>query len=163
MRSDLDALMLSKNLDAILVIGNASHNPPMYYLTGGGHINAATLIKRRGEGAVLFCNDMEREEAARSGLQVLPYSTYNFQEILKEADGDPAFASAIRLKRMLIDQRVRGRVGLYGHTELGSAFALLTHLKRLMPELELVGETRESSLFMYAMETKDAGEVERNS
>ena len=33
MKSDLDALMQTKNLDAILVIGNATHNPPMYYLT----------------------------------------------------------------------------------------------------------------------------------
>ncbi len=30
MKSDLDALMQSKNLDALLVVGNATHNPPMY-------------------------------------------------------------------------------------------------------------------------------------
>ena len=29
MKSDLDAQMQTKNLDAILVIGNATHNPPM--------------------------------------------------------------------------------------------------------------------------------------
>ena len=39
MKSDLDSLMQAKNLDALLVIGNADHNPPMYYLTGGGHIS----------------------------------------------------------------------------------------------------------------------------
>ncbi len=161
MKSDLDALMQSKNLDAILVVGNATHNPPMYYLTGGGHVNAATLIKKRGERAALFCNDMEREEAAKSGLKVVPYSTYNYEALLKEAQGDPAFAAAIRYKRMFSDQGVHGRVGIYGHTDLGSAFAIFTLLQSLMPELILVGETRDASLFMYAMETKDEAEVAR--
>ena len=72
MKSDLDNLMQSKNLDAILITGNADHNPPMYYMTGGGHISAATLIKKRGGESVLFCNDMEREEAAKTGLKIIP-------------------------------------------------------------------------------------------
>ena len=69
MKSDIDALMQEKNLDAIVVFGNAEHNPHMYYQTGGGHVSAATLIKKRGKDAVLFCNDMERDEAAKSGLE----------------------------------------------------------------------------------------------
>ena len=161
MKSDLDALMQIKNLDAILVIGNATHNPPMYYLTGGGHVSAATLIKKRGSEAVLFCNDMEREEAAKSGLKAIPYSMYNYDSLLKEAHGDPALASAIRYQRMFIDQGVRGRVGIYGETDIGSAFAIFAHLQRIMPEFELVGETRDNSLFMYTMETKDEAEVTR--
>ncbi|MBA4380199.1 MAG: aminopeptidase P family protein, partial [Anaerolinea sp.] len=161
MKSDLDAIMQAKNLDAILVIGNAEHNPPMYYLTGGGHISGATLIKKRGGEAVLFCNDMERDEAAKSGLKVIPYSTYNYEALLKEAHGDPALAAAIRYKRMFTDQGVHGRVGIYGHTDLGSAFAIFTHVQKLMPEFELVGETRDDSLFMKAMETKDETEVAR--
>ena len=71
MKSDLDALMQSRNLDALLVLGNATHNPPMYYLTGGGHVSNAVLIKKRGDPGVLFCNDMERDEAAKSGLKVI--------------------------------------------------------------------------------------------
>ena len=161
MKSDLDTLMQAKNLDAILVIGNADHNPPMYYLTGGGHISAATLVKKQGEEAVLFCNDMERDEAAHTGLIISPYSTYNYDELMKEADGDPALALAIRYKRMFIEQGIHGRVGIYGNTEVGSAFAVFTHLQGLVPELELVGETSNDSLFMKAMETKDAAEVER--
>ncbi|MFH1907678.1 MAG: M24 family metallopeptidase [Chloroflexota bacterium] len=161
MKSDLDALMQAKNLDAILVIGNAEHNPPMYYLTGGGHVTGATLIKKRGGEAVLFCNDMERDEAAKSGLKVIPYSTYNYEALLKEAQGNPALAAAIRYKRMFTDQGVHGRVGIYGNTDLGSAFAIFTHLQKLMPELDLVGETRDNSLFMKAMETKDETEVAR--
>jgi Xaa-Pro aminopeptidase len=78
MKSELDTLMQARNLDAILVIGNADHNPPMYYLTGGGHISQATLIKKRRGETVLFCNDMERDEAAKTGLKILSYSTYDY-------------------------------------------------------------------------------------
>ena len=48
MKSDIDALMQSRNLDAILIVGHAEHNPPMYYMTGGGHVSHAALIKMKG-------------------------------------------------------------------------------------------------------------------
>jgi len=54
MKSDLDAIMQARNLDAIIVFGNAEHNPPMYYLTGGGHVSHATVIKKFGEEAAYF-------------------------------------------------------------------------------------------------------------
>jgi Xaa-Pro aminopeptidase len=162
MRSELDALMQSRNLDALLVLGNASHNPPMYYLTGGGHVSGATLIQKRGEPAVLFHQDMEREEAARSGLKCVSYSLYPYQELLKAADGDAARLSGLRLQRMLADCGLtRARVGLYGHSDLSSAVAMLAHLKSLAPQIEIVGEPHDGSLFLYAMETKDEAEVNR--
>jgi Xaa-Pro aminopeptidase len=160
MKSDLEALMQSKNLDAILISGNASHNPPMYYLTGGGHISAATLIKKLGGETVLFCNDMERDEAAKTGLKIIPYSNYSYKDLLKEAHGDTSLTSAILYKRMFTDLGVQGRVGIYGITELGSAFANFTHLQELMPELILVGEPSNDSLFLLAMETKDLFELD---
>jgi len=154
--------MQAKGLDAILVVGNATHNPPMYYLTGGGHVSAATLIKKRGEGAVLFCNDMEREEAAKSGLKVVPLGTYPWQEMFKEAGGDVARMAAMRLKRMLADCGITaGRVGIYGHTDISSMLAVLTHLQQIAPEISLIGEPRDGSLFLQAMETKDETEVAR--
>jgi Xaa-Pro aminopeptidase len=162
MKSDLDALMQSRNLDALLVLGNAENNPPMYYLTGGGHVSNATLIKKRGGEPVLFHQDMERGEAAKTGLNIRSYSEYPYKELLDEAGNDPALAAAIRLKRMFADLGlVRGRVGLYGHTDISSTFAMLAHLQRILPEVEIVGEARDGSLFMYAMETKDEAEVTR--
>ena len=161
MRSDLDMFMQSKNLDALVVIGNGDHNPPMYYLTGGGHFGGATLIKKRGGEAVLYCYDMERDEAAKTGLKTLSYSSFHWEDLMKEADGDSSLASAIRFKRIFTDQGVQGRVGIYGNAEVGSMFAVLTQIQKIMPEVELVGESGNDSVFMKAMETKDAAEVER--
>jgi Xaa-Pro aminopeptidase len=160
MKSDIDALMHSRNLDAILIVGNATHNPPMYYLTGGGHVSAATLIKKRGEGAVLFCNDMERAEAAKSGLKVVTLGTYPWKDMLKEAAGDMALMSAMRLQRMLADcGMTAGRIGIYGHSDVSSVLATLTHLQRIVPEITFVGEPTDDSLFMYLMETKDESDI----
>ena len=162
MKSDLDALMQARNLDAILVVGNAEHNPPMYYLTGGGHVSHATVIKKRGEEAAYFHNDMERDEAAKSGLRLIPYSKYDYDALYKEADGDLLLASALRYRMMFEELGLtRGRVGVYGFYDLSAVFGTLSRLQKLLPELEFVGEPREDSIFMRAMETKDAAEVER--
>ncbi len=161
MKSDIDGLMQQKNLDGLLVFGNAEHNPPMTYLTGGGHVMAATLIKKRGAAPVIFVNGMERDEAAKSGLEVRLLDSYPWQELLKQAGGDMALMSALRLKQMFVDLGLAGRIGLYGHTDLSAYFAILTHFQKIAPEIELIGEPRENSLFNMAMETKEPAEVER--
>jgi Xaa-Pro aminopeptidase len=160
MKSDLDMLMQSKNLDALVVIGNGDHNPPMYYLTGGGHFGGATLIKKRGGEAVLYCYDMERDEAAKTGLKTISYSSFNWEDLMKEANGDSSLALATRFKHIFTEQGVQGRVAIYGNAEVGSVFAVLIQIQKIMPEVELVGESGNDSVFMKAMETKDAAEVE---
>ena len=162
MKSELDTIMKSRNLDAIVVFGNAEHNPPMYYLTGGGHVSHATVIKKRGQDAAYFHNDMERDEAAKSGLKLIPYTKYDYEALLKQANGDLLLASALRNQLMFEDVGVtKGRVGVYGNYDLSAIFGQLSHLQKLMPEIEFVGEPREDSIFMRAMETKDPKEVER--
>jgi len=162
MKSELDALMQAGNLDAFIVFGNAEHNPPMTYLTGGGHVTHATLIKKRGEEAVLFFGDMERDEAAKSGLKLIPYSKYDMAALVKKSNRDGVVAAALRCELMLKDLGVfSGRVGIYGTYDLSVIFGMLSHLQKLMPEVEFVGEAREDSIFMRAMETKDEDEVAR--
>ncbi len=162
MKSAIDNIMQTNNLDALIVFGDAEHNPPMYYFTGGGHVSHATLIKKRGEDAVLFHGDMERDEAAKSGLKLIPYSKYDYAELLKQADKDDVLANAMRAKMMLEDAGVpSGRVGVYGTYDIGATFGLLMAAQKLMPGIEFVGESRDNSVFMKAMETKDASDVDR--
>lgn len=162
MKSDIDALMHAKRFDGLVVIGDAHHNPPMFYLTGGGHINNAILVKQYKKSPVLFCNDMERDEAAKSGLKIHCFSEYPYEDLLKEAKGDPIRAGALRLKNMFTDiGLVEGTVSIYGNTEFGSYFAIFNELQRIMPPLILVGESREDSVFLKAMETKDENEIDR--
>ncbi|MBN8658258.1 MAG: aminopeptidase P family protein [Anaerolineae bacterium] len=162
MKSDLDAIMQARNLDAFIVFGNAENNPPMYYLTGGGHVSHATIIKKRGAEPVYFFNDMERDEAAKSGLKLIPYTKYDYTEMMRQAEDNQLLASALRYQRMFEDVGVTsGRVGVYGHYDVSSVFGALSHLQKLTPGLEFVGEARDESIFLRAMETKDENEVAR--
>jgi Xaa-Pro aminopeptidase len=103
MKSDLDSLMQARQLDAILVIGAGDHNPPMVYLTGGGHLTHADLIKKRGEPPVLFCASMEREEGARTGLATRNIDDYRIEELLKQYNGDQVQAICARYQQMFTD------------------------------------------------------------
>jgi Xaa-Pro aminopeptidase len=162
MKTDLDKIMQARNIDALLVFGDAEHNAPMYYLTGGGHVNNAMLVKPRGKEATLFHNDMEREEAAKSGLKTLPYSRYPLKKMQDAAKEKGTTVSALRLQQMLADCGVTsGRIGVYGQTDLSASFAMLTAAQKLMPRIKFIGESATDSVFLQAMETKTEEEVAR--
>ncbi len=150
MKSDLGRLMEGARLDAIMVLGNAENNPPMYYLTGGGHVTNAALIQKPGAEPVLYCNAMEREEAAKSGLRVIPLRTGAVEALIKEP-------------KPLLEQQgiLKGRLGIYGTLDAGNLIALAESIRKALPELEVVGEPQTESIFLRAMETKDEAEVRR--
>lgn len=161
MKTHIDTFMQEHQIDALLVIGSAIHNPAMVYLTGGGHITSADLIKLRHQPAVLFCGPMERDEAAKSGLSVRLYSDYPLKPLLEQAGQDYTRALAMRYRQMLSDLGlIRGRVALYGQVEIGPIFGILKELSILLPEVEWMGFTRDPIL-MPAMMTKDDQEIER--
>ncbi len=162
MKTDLDRLMRESNIDAILVTGSAQHNPAMVYMTGGGHMTSADLIKPRGGEPVLYYNPMEREEAAASGLTTKNLVDYAWKDLLKQAAGDTSKAKALRYQQMLADQGITaGRVSVYGRGEVGANFAVFSALQAAVPELEIVGEDGRDSLMLAAMATKDDAEIER--
>ena len=161
MRSDIDALMHERELDAIMVIGPAQHNPPMYYLTGGGHLTRAVLIKKNGVKPILFHTSMERDEAAATGLRVMNMDQYRFNELLEQSEGDVLKASVKRFQHMFSDAGLEeGRVAVYGKIDAGESYALFSALQKAMPGMSFMGETGDSMLLM-AMATKDGEEVER--
>jgi Xaa-Pro aminopeptidase len=161
MKNDLDAILQDKNLDALLVTGPAQHNPAMYYMTGGGHITLADVIKKRGEEPVLFHTPMEREEAAKTGMRVKNVDDYNLPELLKKTGGDFFEAIVERYRLMLLDAGVTsGRMAVYGKVDAGAAFALFNAIEKHIPGLVIVGEYNDSTL-LEAMATKDEGEIER--
>ena len=153
--------MQANDIDVLLVHGNAQHNPAMVYLTGGGHVTGADLIKKRGEPAVLFHASMERDEAAKSGLVTRSFSKYPIRGLLQEANGDPVAAQALRYCHMFADLGITGgRVAIYGRADLSTAFPVFYELQKQMPDITLVGDVG-GTILGTAMATKDAAEVER--
>ena len=162
MKSDLDALMKARQLDALLVFGSAEHNPAMYYFVGGGHVSETLLIKKAGQEPILFYNDMERDEAAKSGLKIVSFSEFPVSEFEEQAKGDRQLANAMRFRKILSEHGLSsGRVAVYGKVELSQMFGIMMKLVQLMPEVEFIGEPPSESTILRAMETKDDVEVAR--
>jgi len=161
-KSDIDALMNERNLDALMILGDAENNPSMYYFVGGGHVSGALLLKKQGEEPVLFYNDMERDEAAKSGLKSRSYNDYPFQDFLEEAKGDMQTVAALRFQKILAEYGLgKSRIAIYGKVEFSNSFGVITKLMGLMPDVEFVGESGFNSVILNAMETKEDVEVAR--
>jgi Xaa-Pro aminopeptidase len=161
MRKDLDDLMQAHNLDALLVTGPAQHNPDMYYFTGGIHMTGGDLIKKRGGLPVLFHRSMERDEAARTGLQTRSLEAYDTHKLLKEHNGNYARANAELYRQMLADIGfTRGRLGIYGRVSVSPVFGIFTELSTLLPDVEIVGEVGDS-VILEARATKEVDEIKR--
>ncbi len=161
MKTDLDRIMAERELDAILITGGAQHNPTMYYFTGGRHISQADLVIRRGAGPVLFCYPMERDEAARTGLETRNLADYRFNELLKQTDGNVLRATIMRYQNVLTDLGVTaGRMAVYGKVDAGTTYAIFSGLQQALPDLQIVGEVDDSAILL-AMATKDTDEIER--
>ena len=159
MKSDLDRLMEERNLQAFLVMGNSGGNPVMNYLTGGAHLENALIVKRRGGPLTLIHGSMERDTAAETGLTLVDRDkTYNQYSFLQKHNGDQIAATVDYLGSVIRDQRLFGRLGIYGMTEAGAALTLLTRLQDEIEDVELVGEYG-TSLFSLARETKDEWEI----
>jgi Xaa-Pro aminopeptidase len=161
MKSDLDSLMQSHDIDALLVLGPGGHNPAMTYLTGGAFLTQAELIKMRGQRPMLFCRSMEREEAARTHLPMKVIDEYPLLVWQRESHGDMALATAKRWQRMFSELNLTaGRVAVYGVQDAGQVLAIFDAVRPLLPDIQFVGEMGRS-LIKIAMSTKDAEEVER--
>jgi Xaa-Pro aminopeptidase len=161
MKSDLPALMQARGLDALLILGDALHNPAMTYFTGVAHVTDATLVVKRGREPLLFYHNMERDEAASTGLKTRSITDYNYRELLQQNGGEPLRATARLFQLMLKDAGVAGgKVAVYGQRDAGETFGLLSALEETIPGIEFVGEYKDSVL-LKARATKDPAEIER--
>jgi Xaa-Pro aminopeptidase len=161
MKRDIDRYMQEAGLDALLVRGAASHNAPMTYFTGLRHISHGFLFKVVENEPFIYVQNMEREEAAASGLETLSYSDFSYSDLMKEAGGDDNRATAIMLARILKKHAIRGRIGIYGKLRSEVVWGTYKALEELAPDVEIVAEDPLSSVLSAARKTKDEQEIER--
>jgi Xaa-Pro aminopeptidase len=130
----------------------------MTYFTGPAHVGWGMLALGRGSAGTLYANDMEREEAARTGYRFAPL---NWAALAKEAGGDLQEAMAIALERALREAGMTSRIQVAGLTDAGDAIADFQRVQRRIPGLAVVGFDRSSSPIHRARATKDAAEAAR--
>lgn len=160
MRSDIEKLMEQRQLDALLILGPSSANPPMFYVTGGAALGKSVYLHRRGQPPHLIYNMMERDAARATGLDGSAFPENDFPRFIEEHGGDNPAAQAAFLGHVFRKHGVRGRVGVYGMQETARIFPILRRLAEL-PDIEIAEETSGRSLFEEARLSKDAAEVDR--
>ena len=90
MRSDIDMLLKEEHIDALWVMGAMKNNADMVYFTGIQEVKNADLFKLSGKPPVVYhATAMEREEAAKSGLETHAFDTeLPLEKYLKGHSGD---------------------------------------------------------------------------
>ena len=161
MKTDIDRLMRERELDAIIVTGGEEFNTARYYLSNGARITHGSIFKVVDKPALLICNRMELEEAAKSGLEVMTDVELGFYDRYKEAEGDGIRATVLHWSDVLLRLGLgAGRIGLYGAWQVNKTIALYEALRAGLAQYEFVAEA-ENTLIEEAMLTKDADEIAR--
>ncbi len=161
MKRDLDRLMEDQNIDALWITGSLQNNPDMVYFTGIQHVNQANLFKLRGRDPILFhLVDMEREEAAKTGLETHSYfSNKPLNEYLRKNNGDLSASIAARIKETMEEMGLTaGRVAISGMIDLSYGYSLIEQLKLILPKIEFISFFKDSVIAQARM-TKSYQEV----
>jgi Xaa-Pro aminopeptidase len=152
--------MEARGIDALLTLPGENEDPYRTYL-GNGADFAGMVIKKRGAPPVLIVNDMERDEAAKSGLLVYTYEDFGYTELMAELRDQRKTAQAW-YRRIFDKLDVRGKLVLYGVGDINNAlntYHLLT--EALGERIEFVTEAPLDTVFDHAYETKDPAELDR--
>lgn len=129
MLTDLDQLQHERSIDAIVVPLHEFMHPAFRWLARGAKMTRGYAVKIAGRDPVLVCYDMERDEAAASGLPVRSIHDYDYDDIFKRASS-ASDAYAEFFDAVLRDHGAQTTVAFYGnlpvHLYLGIAESLAT-------------------------------------
>ncbi len=159
MKSDLDRLMAERGIDAAVVSGKVVGNPAMYYMTNGAKLTQGIVVKPARRPAVLGHYPMERDEAARSGMELVNLGEFNPRALADKA-GSPLGGAVLLYQKLFERLGVSGRVAFYGEQDQGRSFALLNALQARTPGLTVITEY-DGTIFDTAQLTKDTAEIEQ--
>jgi Xaa-Pro aminopeptidase len=134
MKQHIDTLMQQNHVDALWISGAGQHNSAMVYFTGIAHLTGADLFVIPGRTPILCPGPMERDEAAKSGFDLLSYAEFDLSALLKETGGDLRTAYALRYKRILESIGLtKGKVLVYGSRDVGPYLAVVQELQKMLP------------------------------
>src|SRR6185436_3362438 len=85
MLTDLDSLMRSRHIDAIVVPMHEAMHSSFRWLTRGAKVTRGYAIKRIDAEPLLVTYPMEREEAAATGLEVRLAQEFDQERIFRNA------------------------------------------------------------------------------
>jgi Xaa-Pro aminopeptidase len=158
MKRDLDRLMKERGIDALAISGTPKTSRDLFYFTGPVTVSHARLLKKVGGEPILVANSMERDEAAKSGLNVMTQNDFGLMEIARNAE-NPLDAGAKSFLRICEKLGITGTVSFYGTGDIPYSHALLSKIEgegRIKVHVEAF-----DSILSEVRMTKDNEEIDR--
>lgn len=133
----VDAGLDELGVDALLVVASSSKDPDLAVFVGPIHLGHSFLLRPAGQAGLLgYLVDMERDEAAASGLEVVAHSGAELDELRRHGASESEVWSALLAKAL--DERglKSGRIALAGHAPAGVIHTITDALKERGFEFE---------------------------
>jgi Xaa-Pro aminopeptidase len=146
MLSDLDALMSARGIGAVIVPMHEAMHASFRWLARGAAVTRGYAIKKAGMEPRLFTYGMERDEAAKSGLEVVL--------VVDKRGVNPSEAYAELSESMLGD--VDGAIAFYGNVPVQLYVGIVEALER---RGRRVYRSNGEDLIQLARKRKDPREI----
>jgi Xaa-Pro aminopeptidase len=114
MLSDLDTLMSTRGIDAVIVPMHEAMHPSFRWLSRGANVTRGYAIKRRDRDPLLVTYPMERDEAAATGLTVRLAAEFDYDRIF-QGSMNHAAAYGEFFDLILTDLGVTGPIAFFGN------------------------------------------------
>ncbi|MGZ8866882.1 MAG: M24 family metallopeptidase [Thermoanaerobaculia bacterium] len=129
MLQDLDPLMKSRGIGALIVPMHEAMHASFRWLTRGAKVTRGYVVKEGGRDPFLIAYPMEREEAAATGIAVRGIHEFDYERIFRAAT-DPVDAYARFFETVLQSAGINGAVAFFGNAPLHLYLGIAERLER---------------------------------
>ena len=156
MLSDLDAILRSHDIEALIVPMHEAMHPSFRWLSRGAKLTKGFVVKQCGADPLLVFFPMERDEAAASGLPAACVLEFGHEHAMRE-EAHPPRALARFFSNLLEARAIQGGVAFAGNLPFEMYLETIEELEKNGVRVVRLGGTNPVQL---ARKRKDAREVE---
>ena len=158
MIKDLDPEMEKKNIQSMIVFGDATvGNPDLRYVVGASLPRGGIYLKRRSKDPTLIVSNIDVGSARNGRVRdIKTYSDYGFEKISAKFDRDEARARFYQ--KIIRDSSLQGPLVIGGRNDTSNTLLLIDALRKR--GVKIVGE-KSPTVLEVARETKDRPEIDR--
>jgi len=156
MKDDITKFMQAHDIDLIFISGTRASNAVIRYLVPNIHMFHTFLVLRKQDRPVLLYNDMERDEAAKTGFELLNYNElhkYGYDQQSTGIDQRVNF-----LESLFRALQVQGRVMFHIIDNVSIYYEVLQRLQAECPKISILLKNV-GLVFGDARQTKDEQEI----
>jgi len=153
---DIDKEMQARGVDGIIVLGDTTlANPDLTYVVGGSLARGGIYFKRVGNDPLLLTSNLDVRTARKYRIvkQIKTFTEFGYEKLTTEHGRDNAYP---RLIKMVLDELgIRGKIALFGRSDLAGGIYLADQLRRM--DVTIIGE-KSPTILESARETKTSNE-----